>query len=81
MSTLKLTLSIPEKVLAGAKSYSKRTHQPLSRLVSRYFAILCRGGTDDADPVTSRVKQATGLVKSDKGKEDLLFEALASKYK
>lgn len=78
----KLTLSIPKDLLVEAKSYSQRTHQPLSQLVSRYFAILARslkrkkGSTD----VTPTVKRVTGLAKSTKDDGELLFEALSSKH-
>ena len=78
---VKLTLSVPEKVLIRAKVYSRKTRQPLSRLVSRYFALLSRKTEDGVHPITPKVRQVTGLVKSNKADEDLLLEALGSKYK
>jgi hypothetical protein len=82
MNQVKLTLSIPKKLLWEAKLYSRKTHQPLSRLVSRYFSILIR---DPAEPggreaVSSRVKQVTGLAKSDRHEKGLLFDSLRRKY-
>lgn len=82
MSTAKLTLSIPKNLLGEAKVYSQKTHQPLSRLVSHYFSLLTLKWRDKegGDLVTSRVKQITGIAKSDRGEKDLLFESLRSKY-
>lgn len=80
MPAAKLTLSIPGNVLTRAKSYSRKTGQPLSRLVSRYFNAL-GDASGSRDEVTPKVRRVTGLVKSKKRDEDLLFEALASKYR
>lgn len=82
MENTKLTLSIPKKLLVRAKAYSKKSHQPLSFLVSRYFALLSRSEAfEGADLVASRVKQVTGLAKSGRNEKDLLFEALTGKYR
>lgn len=80
MLATKLTLSIPPKVLSRAKSYSRKTGQPLSRLVSRYFSALSGVG-EGRKEITLKVRRVTGLVSSKKRDEDLLFEALASKYR
>lgn len=82
MSATKLTLSIPKTLLLEAKVYSRKAGQPLSRLVSRYFALLARsvhppGKTGE---ITPRVKQLTGLARSGKSEEELLFEALSDKH-
>ncbi len=83
MSTVKLTLSIPKRLLGEAKAYSRKTRQPLSRLVSRYFALLARTTTQDktAGMVGPRVKQATGLAKGARAAEQVLLEALVDKYR
>lgn len=80
MPVAKLTLSIPPKVLLRAKSYSRRTGQPLSRLVSRYFSALSGAG-EGREAITPKVRRVTGLVTSKKRDEEILFEALASKYR
>ena len=79
MNTAKLTLSIPKKILSEAKVYSKKTHQPLSRLVSRYFAFLSAKTSKDAD-ITPAIKRVTGLVHSDKNEKELLSGAMLGKY-
>ena len=84
MSTLKLTLTVPEKILAEAKVYSKRSGQSLSRLVSRYLAVLSgslRVRNGEADQVTPRVRQITGLAKGTESEKEILFQALSHKYK
>lgn len=78
MNTTKLTLSIPKKLLINAKAYSKKTSQPLSQLVSRYFLALSHDLKDVA--VSSKVARITGLAKSNKNDEELLSEAFSSKY-
>lgn len=82
LTSAKLTLSIPKKLLWEAKLYSRKTRQPLSRLVSRYFSLLAlnlaRGKGQDA--VTSKVRQMTGLAKSDRSEKELLFDSLKRKY-
>lgn len=79
MQTVKLTLSIPERLLHEAKAYSQRAGEPLSRLVSRYFSVLTRQGTDK-EKVTSKVRRVTGIAKSKSSDETLLGEALGEKY-
>lgn len=82
--TSKLTLSIPKAVLDEAKVYSRKTRQPLSRLVSHYFSILSRIGTRknaNDSTITPRVRGITGLAKSDVSDKQLLFEALSHKYR
>lgn len=84
MLTSKLTLSIPKTVLDEAKIYSRKTRQPLSRLVSHYFSVLSRIGTrkDAKDSVvTPRVRGITGLARSEASDKQLLFEALGHKYR
>lgn len=81
MNMRKLTLSIPKNILSDAKRYSRRTRQPLSRLVSRYFAVLSQPRTRTGHQITSRVKRVTGIAKSHKTDEQLLLDALAAKYR
>lgn len=83
MAAVKLTLSIPRAVLAGAKAFARRTRQPLSQLTSRYYHILARSmPRQRGKPIlTPRVRQATGLGKSHRSADDLLLEALQEKYK
>lgn len=84
MMTSKLTLSIPKNILDEAKVYSRKTHQPLSRLVSRYFSALTQTlghKSTDKDRITSKVRRLTGIAKSSRSDDELLFEALSDKYK
>lgn len=87
MNTVKLTLSIPKKLLMDAKAYSQKTHQPLSRLVARYFALLARhssggeGEKDNSEHITRRVKNVTGIAKSSQDEKEILFEQLTRKYR
>ena len=83
MSTSKLTLSIPKKLLLQAKSYSRKTHRPLSQLVSEYFRTLANPlESNEADKkISKRVLAVTGLAKSSKTEKELLFEALEEKYR
>lgn len=82
MATTKVTLSIPQAILDEAKVYSQKTKQPLSQLVTRYFAILARGLKlkKSREGITPKVVQVTGLAKSEKEDEKLLFEAVRDKY-
>lgn len=82
MATTKVTLSIPKEILTEAKIYSQKTKQPLSQLVTRYFAILARGLKlrKTKEGIAPKVAQVTGLAKSEKEDEELLFEALRDKY-
>lgn len=84
MGIAKLTLSVPKNLLEEAKAYSRKTHQPLSRLVSHYFSVLSRIGTrkDTKDSIiTLRVRGITGLVKSEASDKQLLLDALSHKYR
>ncbi len=78
MSTVKLTLSIPERLLAEAKAYAIKAGQPLSQLVSRYFAIL--SGQEKEASISPRVRRITGIAKGSKADDELLTEALKGKY-
>lgn len=81
MHASKLTLSIPKQVLKEAKSYSKKTRQPLSQLVSRYFLALSHQETS-VKHIAPKTAQVTGLIKaSEKKDKDVLLEALLEKYK
>lgn len=81
MHAAKLTLSIPKQVLKEAKSYSKKTRQPLSQLVSRYFSALSHPEISDKN-IAPKTAQVTGLVKASEQKDkDVLLEALLEKYK
>lgn len=82
MAITKVTLSIPQEILDEAKVYSQKTKQPLSQLVTRYFAVLTRGlkAKKTREGVAPKVAQVTGLAKSEKEDEELLFEALRDKY-
>jgi len=79
MSTVKLTLSIPEKLLSEAKEYAERVGEPLSRLVSRYFSVLSEQGGEGA-AVSPKVRRVTGIAKSDRAGKELLFESFKGKY-
>lgn len=82
MNTTKLTLSIPKNLVEEAKVYSRKTRQPLSRLVSRYFALLSRKGRKkETSSITMKVKKATGLVHTEKKEREVLLEALSQKYR
>lgn len=79
MNTAKLTLSIPPKLLTAAKVYSRKTRQPLSRLVSRYFEAISHNFSSEF--VSPRVLKVTGLAQSDKEDKALLIEALREKHR
>lgn len=83
MNTTKLTLSIPKNLVEEAKIYSRKTRQPLSRLVSRYFALLSRKERKKelSPSITMKVKKATGLVHTEKEEREVLLEALSQKYR
>lgn len=76
----KLTLSIPKEVLHQAKLYSKRTHQPLSQLVSRFFTKLAKESDSAPKNISAKVKMVTGIAKTDRDDTDALIEALSEKY-
>ena len=80
METAKLTLSIPKDILIKAKLFSKRTGKPISRLVAHYFSSL--PSAKSPYPITSRVKQVTGLVKKIPQRiKDPLLEAMLERYR
>lgn len=80
MSATKLTLSIPEDVLASAKAYSKKTKQPLSQLVTRYFRVFSPK-KDAVSKKSSRIQNLTGIIPSSASPDDqLLLQALTKKY-
>lgn len=81
MSTVKLTLSIPKNILLKAKDYSSKCRRPLSQLVSDYFTALTSSvEKEDRTLISKRVLSVTGLAKSARKEDDLLFEVLKKKY-
>ena len=82
MESIKLTLSIPKRVLADAKAYSRLTHQPLSQLVSRYFSLLtaAKAPKGKGGRVSRKVQELTGIAKTSKSTKAILLESLLEKY-
>jgi hypothetical protein len=57
----KLTLSVDEKVVEGAKKYAEQRGTSVSRLVEEYLSVVSRGAAVDEDPpMLARVR---GLLK------------------
>ena len=84
MRMAKLTLSVPQDLLYEAKKYSQQARRPLSRLVSQYFSLLSKSLSkkkESPDLISTKVRQLTGIVKSNRSEEELLFEALHHKYR
>ena len=87
MASVKLTLSIPDSILAEAKAFSARTKKSISQMVAEYLSSITR---KDAQKMVSPsthplVLKMTGIAKP-KGKyakmsdKELLTTALQEKH-
>jgi hypothetical protein len=75
----KLTLSVDEEVVAGAKRYAEQRGTSVSRLVEEYLAIVSRGaGASDEPPILARVR---GLLKGSRLDERDYRRHLREKYR
>lgn len=77
----KLTLSIDDTVISGAKSHLKNENQSLSKLVENYLRVLIKTKTSK-NPQTTILGEITGLAK--KGGDDpdrQILNYLNEKYK
>jgi len=63
----KLTLKLDKEVIENAKSYAKKKHQSLSKLVGNYFDYLSRvEETSDFD-FSALVRELSGVIDLKKG--------------
>lgn len=77
----KLTLSVDEEVIAGAKRYAEQQGTSVSRLVERYLDALARPPVvkdEDLSPVTRRLK---GVLKGVKFDREEYIDYLERKYR
>jgi len=64
--TTKLTLTLDDKVIQGAKRYAKIKGRSVSELVESYFKSLTELGNDPSDELTSSVRSLMGSFKAPK---------------
>ena len=75
----KLTLSVDERVVEGAKRYAERRGTSVSRLVEEYLAVVSRGAAGaDEPPILARVR---GLLKGSRLDERDYRRHLREKYR
>ena len=79
----KLTLKLDSEAIENAKSYAKKNHVSLSKMVEDYFIIL----TDEKEPKDQRisplVKEMSGIIdlENDFDYKDAYSTFLIEKYK
>lgn len=80
--TVKLTLTIEEKVISSAKKYAKNKGKSLSSLVENYLKCISSKETDP-DTLSPKVTRLMGVIKvsPDFNYKTALGNALAKKYK
>jgi len=59
----KLTLSVDEKVVGGAKRYAARQRTSVSRLVEQYLRLLAKGSETDRNAMPPILARWRGLLK------------------
>jgi hypothetical protein len=64
--TTKLTLTLDDKVIKGAKRYARTKGRSVSELVESYFKSLTESGDDGPEELTSSVKSLMGSFKAPK---------------
>ena len=64
--TTKLTLTLDDKVIQGAKRYAKTKGRSVSELVESYFKSITELNNDQADELTPSVKSLMGSFKAPK---------------
>lgn len=62
--TTKLTLTLDDKVIKGAKKYAKASGRSVSELVESYFMSLTASGNDQVDTLSPSVKSLMGSFKA-----------------
>jgi hypothetical protein len=58
--TTKLTLTLDDKVIRGAKRYAKAKGRSVSELVESYFKSITEPDVDQSDELSSSVKSLMG---------------------
>ena len=64
--TTKLTLTLDDKVIRGAKRYAKAKGRSVSELVESYFKSITELNGDQPDDLTSSVKSLMGSFRAPK---------------
>jgi hypothetical protein len=64
--TTKLTLTLDDKVIRGAKRYAKAKGRSVSELVESYFKSITEPDVDQSDELSSSVKSLMGSFKAPK---------------
>ena len=83
MNTTKLTLTIPKEIFGRANTYSKKTKQSLSEIITDYLNILSPNlKPRKKHKITKRVKKLTGILKTSKkiNEKEMLQQILEEKY-
>jgi hypothetical protein len=62
--TTKLTLTIDDKVIKGAKKYAKASGRSVSELVESYFKSLTALNNDQADELSPSIRSLMGSFKA-----------------
>jgi len=62
--TTKLTLTLDDKVIRGAKRYAKEKGRSVSELVESYFKSITELNENKSDELTSSVKSLMGSFKA-----------------
>ena len=65
--TTKLTLTLDDKVIRGAKRYAKAKGRSVSELVESYFKSITELKGNQSDELSSSVKSLMGSFKASKG--------------
>ena len=80
--TTKLTLTLDDKVIQGAKRYAKTKGRSVSELVESYFKSLSDFSSDYSEELTPSVKSLMGSFKAPKNFDykKILRDEKQSKY-
>jgi hypothetical protein len=78
----KLTLTVNESVVAGAKQYARENHVSLSKMVEFYFRSLSTAAAPRVDKLPPITRELTGIAEHRTNKRDkvLLAEALIKRH-
>jgi len=68
--TTKLTLTLDDKVIQGAKRYAKTKGRSVSELVESYFKSITKLDNDQPNELTPSVKSLMGSFKAPKNFDD-----------
>ena len=80
MPLTKLTLSVDDEVVEGARDYSQRHNTSISRLVSNFLAGLSRAGDDAASHHPPVVRRLMGVLPATVSEDDY-YRHLDDKYR